>query len=534
MSDDNVIRGTMEEIRHKWYTRSHAFVTSLGLLSNPGSHISMPLARYIMCSWACIPVKTLIVGERPYGTNILPYAASAMSYNPNSNPQGTPSTITLATDVSNKYPIAADEVETWFRDSWKYLKCGVFLINACCYTKFMGNSLYERTCTEEFLRDMIYVSLLVKKDNIHVFPMGNPAQHSVGKVRSSVPSMREKVRVHSCPNPASLSHKKSDLRSPGITLNKPGVSKLLFNLVKSTNASGASVTEDDYYTMSSGPSNDLSTVASKTNALADEFAAVEEYFKSGAAANRDPSGEEVFKRAKEAASQFAMVINNAKIAALFATINEPPNVAKGAFKSRDRGYVPKVFQHGTSSNTSSKTTPVKKATPQNVGFADDDDEQPNITTPVMKRVTETPSQTPTSKKTVSTTISSTVANRPISVGFADDDSSEEAAPTSMSQGRSLSVSSDDILTAAEVESVTYVSDFIDSNSEYNFPASMSQEIHECIRTKRVSSDKARGLVESIRVAVANGDRSPYEALGYKDNITDMANPVLQWIVKQAE
>ncbi len=81
--------------------------------------------------------------------------------------------------------------------------------------------------------------------------------------------------------------------------------------------------EIDYHTMSLGPSNELSLVASRGNAVADEFAKVEEYFKSGAAVNKDPSGEDafgedVFRKAKDAMMQFTMVVNNAKIGMLTA------------------------------------------------------------------------------------------------------------------------------------------------------------------------------------------------------------------------
>lgn len=539
---------TMEHIRNIWYARSFEFVRSLGLLSNSNrhSHISMPLTRYIMSSYVSIPVKHIIIGERPYGTDILPYAASAMSYDPERGCQGTPSTITLGTDISNKHDIEADRVEEWFRDSWKYLACGVFLINVCCYTKFMDNaSLYERTCAEEFLRDMIYVSLLVTNEVVHVFPMGNPAIYSAGMVRSSVPTMRDKVRVHSCPNPASLSHKTSDLRSPEITLGKKGVSRSLFNIILSTLSSTKALTEEDYYTMTLGPQGELSSVASKGNALADELAKVEEYFKSGAAVNSNPSGEEVFRRAKEAVSQFTVVINNAKIGLLYATINEPPNVAKGAFKGRDRSYVPKKFEWGTSSNVSSvKSTPPRRATPEVVGFADDDDSEPTGAVPAVSssagsskgRPTVTapgPPQTPVGKRPPPNAPSSAISGRSVSVGFVDEDTEDELDSVVVENGRT-SVSSEDTLTAAELESISYVSDFIERSDEYKFPGSTLEEVNECTRNRRATSDTAKALVKSIRVAASNGHRSAKEALGYEDDITDMANPVVQWVIEQTE
>lgn len=96
------------------------------------------------------------------------------------------------------------------------------------------------------------------------------------------------------------------------------MSRLLFNLIRSTRASITVLREIDYHTMSLGPSNELSLVASRGNAVADEFAKVEEYFKSGAAVNKDPSGEDVFRKAKDAMMQFTMVVNNAKIGMLTA------------------------------------------------------------------------------------------------------------------------------------------------------------------------------------------------------------------------
>jgi len=170
-----------------------------------------------------------------------------------------------------------------------------------------------------------------------------------------------------------------------------------------------------------------------------------------------------------------------------------------------------------------------------VGFADDDDEKPSgMSTPVVmdKPVVVPPTpQTPVNKRAPPTTISSKASNKSIPLGFADEDSEEDAPVPVM---RNLSVSSDDVLSANELEGIGFVSDFIDTNSEYTFPTSISQEIEECIRTKRASSDRARELVESIRTAVASKSRGVEEALGYRDGIVDMANPVVLWVVSQAE
>lgn len=45
-----------------------------------------------------LPVKTIVLVERPYRTTIHPYACSAMSYDPLKNSDPTPSTAAIATD----------------------------------------------------------------------------------------------------------------------------------------------------------------------------------------------------------------------------------------------------------------------------------------------------------------------------------------------------------------------------------------------------------------------------------------------------
>lgn len=83
--------------------------------------------------------------------------------------------------------------------------------------------------------------------------------------------------------------------------------------------------------------------------MADDFAKLEEFFKSGAKVESLESGEEVFARAKESARKFAEALNSARIALLFASIEELVPVAKGTFKSTNRGYTPRDYRIGTSS-----------------------------------------------------------------------------------------------------------------------------------------------------------------------------------------
>ncbi len=67
----------------------------------------------------------------PYATNIFPYAASAMSYDPDIQRDPTPSVKYMAEDVSSRSELGYEVVRDWFRDSWKYLHHGTVVLNTC-------------------------------------------------------------------------------------------------------------------------------------------------------------------------------------------------------------------------------------------------------------------------------------------------------------------------------------------------------------------------------------------------------------------
>lgn len=96
------------------------------------------MARYILSCYTYLPIKTVIVGEKPYTTDIYPFISSAISYAPSKN-RATPSTIGMARDMSSNVGTTYLEVETWFGDGWKYLASGVLLVNYNTFVQFSSS-----------------------------------------------------------------------------------------------------------------------------------------------------------------------------------------------------------------------------------------------------------------------------------------------------------------------------------------------------------------------------------------------------------
>ena len=109
--------------------------------------------------------------------------------------------------------------------------------------------------------------------------------------------------------------------------------------------------------------------------MKDEFASVEQYFKSRATVDKAISGEETFRRAKEATSEWLAALSSSKIATLFAAIDEPSSIATGTSKFNDRDYMAKSLERGVPSQMHSASTSARKVAPRKLVFAEDMDEK---------------------------------------------------------------------------------------------------------------------------------------------------------------
>ncbi|KAI1906221.1 hypothetical protein LOZ61_006779 [Ophidiomyces ophidiicola] len=513
-------------------------------LLNSNRFVTLPLIRYILSIPYAIPVAHIILGERPYATDIFPYAASAMSFDPTKE-NFTPSVHFLALGVSNDAYIDYNTARDWFRDSWKYLTHGIIALNVCTLQRFMDNdSELERVAVERFLKDIINVSRLVSPNSVHIYAMGNPARHSASRIKSSIKDAKRTVLVHDCNNPAMYQHKVCDQWSHTFTLNKPALTRLLAGLITITSGSDRCVTSEDYYKMASGDKNELNNLIGRGSNMVDIFDSIESYFKAnhGTTVQRD---EELFGRASKEMREFILALQSSRIQLLFSELNEPKGTSKQSYYNSRSSYSGRNFKAGSSSKLSSTPGSGRK---QKIGFADEDEGEtaetristsriaghskdepmtPVSTTPV------TPSRPPPSA-TKNSAAKSTVSRGSTHVGFVDDseeDSKDDVfieTPSKVSGG----ISTDNAMTPEEISDLAFVCDFINDNAEkYKVETMVLEFLDSARQSKRASPGVSWELLEVIRkMRVEIGESSVADALGYTGKEVDVTSDVVQWIV----
>lgn len=524
----------MEEISNLLMDRCKKLIIKINLIDSE-KYASLPLIRYILSIPCSIPVEHIILAERPYSTDIFPYAASAMSYNADLEINPTPIVHFLALDVSNASDLEYETCKNWFRDSWKYLNNGILLLNVCTTHSFMDSkSERERVAMEEFIRDIISVSLKLSDIKIHIYALGNPARHSAGRIRSSIVESKNKVVIHDCKNPASFKHKLGDTMSPNFTMGYKSITKLLTRLIKDTIKSNSVLSDYSYWKMSTGIS-DLNRLKEKSVNSRDTFKEIAAYFKTntGKLVERH---EDLFNRAAEEMTEFISALSATKIQLLFTQVSEPQGTAKPAYFNQRSNYNNSNYGKGSSSRASVQT-PGKK---QVIGFADDDtpEENPNVESGTNTLV-NTSIRT---KHAGSVAAQSSTTRRTVSIGFADDDDDDEPIQKNINKVESIKLDINkgvSMLTVSddEIADLSLISDFIDpANDDYDYtiePAIL-EFIHECIRTRRASSKIAEELINIIRnIRTDSRQRSVKNALGYEDSIIDMGSPIMQWIINNA-
>lgn len=537
---------------------SYTLLSKLNIQNHADSHITLPLYRYIMSVFCAIPVRHIILGERPYATNVLPFAASAMSYDPDRQSETLPSVHYIARDIANHHDMEYEVAREWFQDSWKYLNKGIMLLNVCTYTSFMDPfSDRERVAVEEFIRDIINVSYSITKEAVHLYPMGNPAQHSAGRMRSSLKDPKLRVKVHKCMNPAWPSHKTGDQQSPQITLsNKPAI-KLLYHIVKSTHCKGALLTERSYEVMSSSRSTDeLSDLVNRIERTSDGFERIEAMFKDSGKRREEMTAEQVLAHMKTELKGLAMALQSVKIRSLFAAISEPEGVAKQTFYNQRQQYKPRESHYGTSSKAPSvMSTPRGPST--TVPFADDDDSSesgeanpPTHDPLVHSRTTVPTTPTPPTKRVSAPHKAPSVMSSVGSpIGFIDEesepsDNDDVASPSLAAQLQSLNVATakplnlrgNSSMTPSEVLDMTDIADFVESSDEYQYNVDVVDALNEAVRTRSAPTGIAAEALDVIRNTKSDPkSRAIADALGNGSGLPaqDMGSKVMQWLISHA-
>lgn len=538
----------MDNVLHLLRNRCIQLIHEVGLLES-NRFVTLPLIRYILSIPYAIPVTHIILGERPYATNIFPYAASAMSFDPIKE-DFTPSVHFLALGISNDTDVDYVTARNWFRDSWKYLTHGVIALNVCTLQKFMNNdSELERVAIERFLKDIISISRLVSSDPIHVYAMGNPARHSASRIKSSIKDAKRTVLVHDCNNPAMYQHKARDQWSHTFTLDKPALTRLLANLIAVTSKSGKYATVEDYYKMASGDKSELNNLISRGSNMVDIFDSIESYFKSnpGSTVQRD---EQLFGRASKEMKEFILALQSSRIQLLFSELSEPKGTSKQSYYNSRSNYSGRNFKAGSSSKMSSTPGSGRK---QKIGFADDGDADSTEARASTPQIVEDPGDepvTPTGNAPVtpsrpppsatkssaakSSAAKSTMSYNSTHIGFADesDEDDKNDVFTETPSKVSENISADSVMTNEEISDLAFVCDFINDNAEkYKVETMVLEFLDSARQSKRASPGVSWELLEIIRKMRSElGESSVADALGYGDNDVDVTSDVVQWII----
>lgn len=222
------------------------YLSEAGLLENLKERHAVSVAAYILCSVIAIPVRTVIVAERPYSTDIHPLISSAMSYDP-SRSRPTPSTVGVASDLHRSLGCKYIEVERYFRDSWKYLNSGTVVVNCTLFTSYSSShSMRETVPFQRWLRSMVECTALVSPSKIDIVCMGVPALNVVDLMLRSMGEARGVVRKKTYPNPAIWARAgKRDARSLDYTFEKKGTSQSILEAI-ARSRDLTSLKEEDY------------------------------------------------------------------------------------------------------------------------------------------------------------------------------------------------------------------------------------------------------------------------------------------------
>lgn len=570
MLDPSVIQCC--SVQSLWKLRSLILTQQLGLADRYDVNFTIPLTRYIMGSHMALPVKTIVLVERPYRTNIHPYAASAMSYDPAKSSATTPSTAVLATDLKNKLNVDWHDTEAWFRDSWMYIRAGVFLINVCCFEEFMGNSLNERVSVESFVRDMVVASYNMSGSVIELIALGNPAISSANRIRSNVADRKHKLKVHRGDNPAGLRHRFGDLTSPEITVGSLELSRVLYRAI-TRSSTVVKCTEADFSDMTTLKQANLkSKLVSAHRDLDEDLEQVALFFKSGGKYEGPRSDEQVFTSLRTSAAKFMQTLIDERVIVKLTDLRENDSSAKGAYYSGNRGYEPKSYKQGSSSEVSGISKNKPTPTPQKAKWLDEEDEvaptpskpQPiksESTTAIMTPASsepKTPQKQPALRPPTSGTrsvsgqsaIGSAMSSK---LKFIDEDSDEDRPVLDLGNEKpdlSLNAELDDLkspgvesyrprsptmMSSDEVNDMALVGEFLHANStSYGVPASIIQEINEAATSNRASSDVSREILEVVRSMRSSGTSTLENDLGFVDGVAVSNSKIVQLILKWAD
>lgn len=329
------------------------YIQKVGLLNEGGPSRLRSVASYIHMSCIAIPLRTVIVAERPYSTDIHPAVSSAMSYDPlKSRP--TPSTLGVSMDVHNVTGHSAREVENWFQSSWMYLQQGVLCVNCTLTEKYTSSrSLDDIVPFQRWLRRLLKLSLEVSDRNIQVICMGTPATDAVTKTMKAIGVGRRRIRKLEYPNPAAIAHGTlGDQLSRGGTFEKPGTSRAIRDLVVRTTTQAHLSPGTTADTIMSNQLAITSSLINKLNGVANE---VDLAFGDTSVENTHPNLAESMRGLSKALNLYASAVLQDYVASTIAS--GTPGSSKVS-KATDWGNKREWTKGASTVGTSTKMTEV--------------------------------------------------------------------------------------------------------------------------------------------------------------------------------
>lgn len=249
------------------------------MFKNLERHYSVPVGMYILASYAFLPFRTIVIGERPYSTDIHPVISSAMSYDC-AKSKATPSTIGVARDVSHNTDLGYAEVEEWFRNSWMFANSGTLVVNCTVFESFSSSrSLSEVIPFQKWLRCILDCSIACGDEKIDVICMGVPATNVTDTVIRSMGKSRNYISKKSYPNPAIVSKgSRGDGASQIRTFDKPGTSKAIAKALNRSRAYTPLTTSDYISIVQRRMAAQVPQVAELVNASSQLVSAVEDAY----------------------------------------------------------------------------------------------------------------------------------------------------------------------------------------------------------------------------------------------------------------
>lgn len=526
----------------------------VGFYDNATKANTMPMFAYIFELWRSLPVSTIILAERPYYTDIFPKVASAISYDPKLSGV-TPSTHYLAQDLSYNKLMDYSTVEEWFRESWRYLTCGVVVLNICVYRSFMDPlSSKERVPMERFIRQLVVSSYEMSGSKVTIIALGNPAKHAASRIRSSIPSSSSSVRVVGGPNPAGLKHKDRDPGSQTVTLESLNLSKAIASAIETCKLKGVILTELDF-NMTDSAAGNLDKIESAGLKLNDTFDNIAQYFKK-VDKPRTENEAELFSRASSEMMEFVTALRGARARIIFGSTDGTKSAAKQTYYNQRVPYSGGSYASSRGASTSVTPSTVNSFTKkEKVLFAKDDDEDDDVAAP--SPLPATAPERPVSRRLFPTEISTEPVLRPrvassqfsssTKMQFADEsdddmpavhdtvDRSRSKTPLAsdaVSKGNTMS--SDANMTGPEIDAMLSVSDFIETSDDCEgVPAIVCESLVSSAKSKRASPGVSMEVLQVIRTMLRDGGEDSVEkAIGSVDGIIDMPSGIMQWILAQ--